>query len=319
MTHAMPEGEETTTPKATSAAAAEDTGAHAAPAAPSSTPGSGGFIGDLARTATGTPGDAAGLAKLASTGFMKAVQGFAKGGLELAATAARQISEGAPVTQVIDQQIETVRHSAASFMGIEDAAGRKIIRGASHKELRARGTALIQQSWNAAVQPKDQHPAFSRILDEITHDEARVIRFLAACGPQPVVDVRTKTPFGVGSERVAGGISMICEMAGCLYPDRDHVYFANLNRLGLLRFSEEPVQDFRRYGLLEAQPRVGEAMAKVKKATTVYRSIYLSLFGYQFADVCFEMEGYDAGGWKDNDRGDRIIGKGIPEVKAKHH
>ncbi|MCE5287823.1 MAG: DUF4393 domain-containing protein [Nocardiaceae bacterium] len=319
MTHAAPEGDDITTeapapieppPTATSASAAEPRQASS---------GGGGFVGDLARSATGSPSDAAGLARLASTGFMKAMSGFAKGSLEQAATAARQISEGAPVTQVIDQQIESARHSAASFMGIEDAAGRKIIKGTSRKELRARGTALINQSWNAAVQPKDQHPAFSRILDEITHDEARVIRFLAACGSQPVVDVRTKTPFGVGSERVAGGISMICEMAGCLYPERDHVYFANLNRLGLLRFSEEPVADFRRYSLIECQPRCMEAMAKTNKATTVYRSIYLSLFGYQFADICFEMEGYDAGGWKDNDRGDRIIGKGIPELKAKHH
>ena len=204
-------------------------------------------------------------------------------------------------------------------MGIEDAAGRKIIKGTTRKELRTRGMALINQSWNAAVQPKDEHPAFARILDEITHDEARVIRFLAAAGPQPVVDVRTKTPFGVGSERVAGGISMICEMSGCLYPDRDHHYFANLNRLGLLRFSEEPVADFRRYSLIECQPRCMEAMAKVKKAQTVYRSIYLSLFGYQFGELCFEMGDYDAGGWKDNDRGDKIIGKGTPQVKGKHH
>ena len=36
-------------------------------------------MGDLARSASGSPGDAAGIARLASTGFMKAMSTFAKG------------------------------------------------------------------------------------------------------------------------------------------------------------------------------------------------------------------------------------------------
>jgi hypothetical protein len=52
-----------------------------------------------------------------------------------------------------------------------------------------------------------------------------------------------------------GGIIDWQERTGQSYPDRDHEYLANLNRLGLVRFSQEPVADFRRYSLIEAQPK----------------------------------------------------------------
>jgi hypothetical protein len=65
----------------------------------------------------------------------------------------------------------------------------------------------------------------------------------------------------------------------------------------MIRFSEEQVDDPRRYSFIEAQPVAHAAMAKVKSAVTVYRSIYLSLFGKQFCEVCFTIDGYDAGGW----------------------
>jgi hypothetical protein len=108
-------------------------------------------------------------------------------------------------------------------------------------------------------------------------------------------------------------------MAGCTRPERDRHYLANLNRLGLVRFSQEPVTDRRRYPFVEAQPKASEPMERVKKARTIYRSIYLSLFGEQFCEICFDLEGYDAGGWADADRGDKILGKGPRTPKKKHH
>jgi hypothetical protein len=108
-------------------------------------------------------------------------------------------------------------------------------------------------------------------------------------------------------------------MAGCTRPERDRHYLANLNRLGLVRFSAEPVTDRRRYAFVEAQPKATEPMGRVRKARTVYRSIYLSLFGQQFCEICFDLEGYDAGGWASDDRGDKILGKGPRTPKKKHH
>jgi hypothetical protein len=108
-------------------------------------------------------------------------------------------------------------------------------------------------------------------------------------------------------------------MAGCTWPERDRHYLANLNRLGLVRFSAEPVTDRRRYAFVEAQPKAMEPMEQVKKARTVYRSIYLSLFGQQFCEICFDLDGYDAGGWATDDRGDKILGRRPRPPEKGHH
>jgi hypothetical protein len=300
--------------------------------------GVGGLV-DLVRGAPRLDGaDALGVVRVAGTFAWRAVNAVTRGGVGAAAEIAREVRSGEPVGAIVDSQVEKVRSAAVQALGLDGrppaviptpvprvpgvatprprpSSGRDL----TANDLRAIGNGMLRTSAYAANQPKDGHPAFAAMLAALTPDEVRVLRFLAVAGPQPSLDVRTKTPFGIGSERLAGGMNLIAEMAGCSYPDHDHHYLANLNRLGLVRFSQEPVADFRRYSLIEAQPKVSEAMARVKKATTVYRSIYLSLFGQQFCEACFDLEGYDAGGWATDDRGDRIIGKGPPKVRPKHH
>lgn len=269
--------------------------------------------------------DAVGAAKLAGTSLWRVLTSFTKGSAETAADLAKDIQSGAPISEVIDHQVEQLRSSALQALGLDDGDSTRLLSrgmrrgGVSDDDLRAIGNSLLQISWNSANQPRSQHPAFALMLQSITPDEARILRFLAVAGPQPSLDVRSKTPFGVGSERLGGGFNLVADMSGCAYPDRDQHYLANLNRLGLVRFSQEPVEDFRRYSFIEAQPKVDEAMAKASKAKTVYRSIYLSLFGHQFCEVCFDLEGYDAGGWVTDDRGDKIIGKGRRGPKKKAH
>ena len=191
------------------------------------------------------------------------------------------------------------------------------VRGATDKNLRAYGDRLIAESHQPEDQPGQLHPAFALILPELTPDEVRILRFLAVAGAQPAIDIRTKTLFQIGSERIAGGINMIAEMAGCRWPGSDQEYLANLNRLGLVRFSAEPVADYRRYALIEVQPRAIEAAAKAKATLSTYRSIYLSPFGRQFCEVCIDVTGYDAGGWGTDERGDKIIGRGPPDPAAR--
>ncbi|MBJ8344045.1 DUF4393 domain-containing protein [Antrihabitans sp. YC2-6] len=241
-----------------------------------------------------------------------------KGGIDTASEIAHDVSAGESITGIVDQRVEQVRSAAWSVLGLEGGGkGVPKLKGASFRDLKAHGDALLDSSWNIANQPREEHPAFAQILTALTPDEARILRFLAVSGPQPAIDVRTKTPFGVGSERLAGGINMIADMAGCAWPDRDQHYLANLNRLGLVRFSEEPVEDFRRYSLLSAHPNAMAAADKAKKVIEVYRSIYLSLFGHQFCEACFTIEGYDAGGWSTYDPGDKYIGKGPRVYKKK--
>lgn len=158
--------------------------------------------------------------------------------------------------------------------------------GHSSAELLARGQFLLRQSADVDV-AEEGHPAYARILGELTPDEARILRFLYKEGPQPSIDIRTNRPFGIGSELVAGGLSMIAEHAGLRHLDRIHPYLTNLFRLGLLEFSKETVQNPNRYQLIEAQPAMQEAMKKAGFAPkTVRRSIHLNAFGNEFCKTC---------------------------------
>lgn len=261
------------------------------------------LVTDMAKSAVTSPGDIVGFSGLARYGastVWRAIGNAVKGTIDSGKEIVKEVQSGEPVIDIIDERVEAVRNAAWNALGLKDHTDDLLqgsTRNSSYRDLRAAGDRLLERSCDESSQPRNEHPAFVAILQELAPDEARILRFLALAGPQPAIDVRTKTPFGVGSERLAGGINMIADMAGCTYPDRNQQYLANLNRLGMVRFSEEQVEDPRRYSLIEAQPIAAEAMAKAKKAVTVYRSIYLSLFGKQFCEVCFTMDGYDAGGW----------------------
>ncbi len=151
--------------------------------------------------------------------------------------------------------------------------------------LRRRGAQLLAQS--ARIDSDDRaHPAYARILTELAPDEGRILRLLATDGSQPAVDVRTANLIGMGSELVTGGINMIGAQAGCQHHARVPAYLNNLERLGLVWFSREPVGDPVAYQVLEAQPEVLDAMRSVSRAKTVQRSIHLTPFGEDFCAVC---------------------------------
>jgi hypothetical protein len=164
---------------------------------------------------------------------------------------------------------------------------------AASNDLRARGAALLDQSADVDATSDDTgHPAYARILSEITPDEARILRLLYQAGPQPAIDVRTGRPLGIGSELVVGGLNMIAEHAGLRRMDRIHPYLTNLNRQGLIDFSKEQVADPDRYQLIEAQPHVTEARARAGFAPKiVYRSIMLTTFGRDFCHACLPTNG----------------------------
>jgi hypothetical protein len=150
--------------------------------------------------------------------------------------------------------------------------------------LRERGDELLRRSADVH-ENEDEHPAFERILDEIAPDEARVLRLLCTVGPQPAVDVRAGAlPLNATTDLIAPGLTMIGAEAGCRRPERVPVYLNNLERLGLVWFSREPVPDQARYQVLEAQPDVVEALRTRQRARTVRRSIALTAFGEDFCE-----------------------------------
>lgn len=157
---------------------------------------------------------------------------------------------------------------------------------ASDEQLRRAGARLLAQSAEPPCGDAT-HPAYAHMLQEISPDEARILRLLFADGAQPAVDVRTNRPFGVGAETVAAGVSMIPEVAGCRRPERIAEYLGNLHRLGLIWFSKELVE-VRRYELLQVQPQLIDAMTKAGRyAKTVRRRIEITPLGTDFYTVCF--------------------------------
>lgn len=140
-------------------------------------------------------------------------------------------------------------------------------------------SALLDASADVEQAESSAHPAYVRLLSELTPDEARILRLFAQKGPQPSVDVRTRKLLGGGSRLVAPGLTMISRYAGCHNAERVPGYLDNMSRLGLIRFTDDPVSDPGAYDVLEAQEEVKGALSSAGRAMTIRRSIELTVFG----------------------------------------
>jgi hypothetical protein len=199
---------------------------------------------------------------------------------------------GESAAAIIQEAVGDLRSAAWRALGV-GAADPRAVEVATHAtsptELQRRGADLLRRSNDIHV-VEDTHPAFARILTELTPDEARILRFLYLEGPQPAIDVRTNRPLGIGSELVAGGLNMIGEHAGCRHVDQISQYLTNLARLGLIEFSKEQVSNPQRYQVVEAQPKVAEAMRLAGRLPrAVHRSIHLNDFGRTFCETCLPV------------------------------
>lgn len=210
---------------------------------------------------------------------------------------ARRAVDGEPATAILQDAANDLRTVAWKALGLQGSmlptpqpapprGGR-----ASAADLQRRGTDLLRRSNDVHV-VEDTHPAFSRILSEITPDEARILRFIYLEGPQPSIDIRTWRPLGIGSVLIAGGMSMVAEHAGLRNIDRIDPYLTNLSRLGLVEFSKEQVSNPTRYQVIEAQPKVITALKKAGRSPKmVQRSIRLTAFGEEFVRTCLPLNG----------------------------
>jgi hypothetical protein len=159
----------------------------------------------------------------------------------------------------------------------------------STADLRRRGDELLALSADVYY-TDDVHPAFGIILDQLAPDEARILRFLALNGPQPIVDVRTNRPLGIGSELVGADLTSVPVQAGVKHAANDRLYLTNLIRLGLVETLADPVL-LSRYMVLEVQPVVTEALAKAGRSPKIVRkSLRLTEFGENFCVTCFSLE-----------------------------
>jgi hypothetical protein len=240
---------------------------------------------------------APGLARIAATAAWRgtgwAVSAYLRAGSRVMEAAVSGESPG----DLLQSSGAELRGHARRLLGlIDDAAdagheGQDDRQVASPEELRRRGEELLNRSADVDYD-EDLHPAYARILDDLAPDEVRILRLLFQEGAKPAVDVRKGIPFvPVGSELIEQGLSMIGAEAGCRHPDRVHPYLNNLNRLGLIWFSRDPVPEPGRYQVIEAQPEVVDALKRAGRlGHTLRRSIHLTPFGRDFCETCLPTE-----------------------------
>src|SRR3954451_2657054 len=218
----------------------------------------------------------------------------------------RRALEGQPTAAIVQEAANDLRGAALRALGVQmdgvpnvslgltiggASQDRGPLAGATTRELQKRGEELMRRGNDVHV-VEDTHPAFARILSEITPDEARILRFVYLEGPQPALDIRTWRLLGIGSELIASGLSMIGEHAGLRNVDRIDLYLTNLSRLGLLHFSKEQVSNPTRYQVIEAQPKVAAAMKSAGRSPKlVQRSVRLTPFGEEFVRTCLPLNG----------------------------
>jgi hypothetical protein len=240
------------------------------------------------------------MARLAAGLWWQATKWGVSRSARTGARLARAAADPALAAQVIDELGSELRGSARDLLGITELDHRlaRLMppRGSERngepperERLRIRGAQLLKAA--ARIESEDRaHPAYARILTELAPDEGRILRLLATDGAQPAVDVRAANLIGVGSQLVSGGVNMIGAEAGCQHRDRVAAYLNNLERLGLIWFSREPIEDPAAYQVLEAQPEVLEAMHSASRAKTVQRSIHMTPFGRDFCQVCLPLD-----------------------------
>jgi hypothetical protein len=235
------------------------------------------------------------LAKIAAAAWWRGAQWTVGVSVRTGVRAVRAARTGESPAQLFQETGDDVRKYMRALLGDgtpgPDPAtnGRPEDDDASPAALRRRGADLLNRSADVGLDD-NIHPAFARILDELAPDEGRILRLLATEGPQPSVDVRTGTlAISMNSQLVEGGLTMIGAEAGCRHLDRVHAYLDNLNRLGLIWFSREALDDLKRYQVVEAQPEVIGALREAGRGRTVRRSIHLTPFGEDFCAMCLPL------------------------------
>lgn len=156
------------------------------------------------------------------------------------------------------------------------------------EQLRQRGERLLSKSAELG-RSEAFHPAYPSMLNSLAADEARILRLLATEGKQASIDLYDRQYLPPQSQLVARTLSMVGTDAGCRNTERTPIYLQNLQRLGLIRVTEEPVADLKRYQVLDAQPHIEAAIDRTNRPKTVYGSIQLTELGIDFCEACLPV------------------------------
>jgi hypothetical protein len=261
-----------------------------------------------------------GLARIAAAAYWRSARWTAKASRDAGARVIKAATTGQEPAELFRSTGAEIRERTRRLLGIQERPEERVAmnpdvaeaeREEARRSLRERGAELLRRSADVNLE-EDSHPAYTRILEDLAPDEARILRLLHQDGPQPSVDVRSGViPLQSTSELVAAGLNMIGPEAGCRHLGDVPAYLNNLFRLGLIWFSRERLPDPRGYQVLEAQPEVAEALAAAGHTRSVRRSIHLTPFGRDFCELCLAgPEEQSAGEPREPDAGEDRDGPG---------
>ena len=232
------------------------------------------------------------LARLAAGAYIRTAQWSLATSVRVGTRLVRAAAAGESPAQLMGEASTEVRDYLRHFLdqpnGSDPLAAEAAPPPPPDVRLRERGAELLARSADVDYD-EPAHPAFERILEELAPDEGRILRLLCTSGPQPAVDVREAKPLGIAAGLIEGGLNMIGTQAGCRFLERVPAYLNNLERLGLVWFSREPLEDPLSYQVLEAQPEVLTALGGGRRKT-VRRHIALTPFGKNFCDTVLPMD-----------------------------
>ena len=120
------------------------------------------------------------------------------------------------------------------------------------------------------------HPSFVTIIQQLTSDEAKILRYIAQCHEDWPHISEDSTGEGEAIELVRLKFKSWCEQAGVTFLERSDAYMDNLLRLRIFNQVMAGDTKFDPHDFYEAFP------------WSEYASIELTSFGRQFLDACIE-------------------------------
>ena len=141
------------------------------------------------------------------------------------------------------------------------------------KELYASLLATAMDSSNNV-----SHPSFVSIIQQLTSDEAKILRYLSSQQGDQRCIYEYSNSEGEVSELVKEKFNSWCRQANVKYPEKSEFYMDNLIRLRIFRQEMAGDEKFNS----DAQ------YPKDVQQWWEYMNIELTPFGYQFLDACIE-------------------------------
>ena len=160
-------------------------------------------------------------------------------------------------------------------------------------EIRELYANLLANSMNAVVK-NGVHPGFVEIINQLSPDEAKILRYFSVHKVIPTITLRAENENGEGVD-VIKNFSDIGEKSQCEETYNLNKYFDNLIRLGLVCSAESmsSLTDKKLYEPLKNHPAMEKQKKSVENRPVPYNKpiysesfLYLSDYGKAFCGIC---------------------------------